>query len=75
MPHQKFQPFSGMFLRIGEAYFEFLPHPSLLGEKDGVYCLEGGSAFIYKIADVDTGLLYALKVFKSGFRDKQRPRP
>lgn len=71
MPHQRFQPFCGMFLPIGETVFEFLPHPSFLGEKDGVFCLEGGTAFIYKVLDVDTGNPYALKVFKRGFRTKQ----
>lgn len=71
MPHQTFQPFCGMFLQIGATYLEFLPHPSFLGEKDGVFCLEGGTAFIYKILDVDTGDPYALKVFKRGFRHKQ----
>lgn len=68
---QRFQPFCGMFLQIGEAVFEFLPHPSFLGEKDGVFCLEGGTAFIYKVLDVDTGTPYALKVFKRGFRTRQ----
>lgn len=71
MPHQRFQPFCGMFLQVGETFFEFLPHPSFLGEKDGVFYLEGGTAFIYKIVDVDTGELSALKVFKRGFRTKQ----
>ncbi|HEX7736148.1 MAG TPA: hypothetical protein VF458_14945 [Ktedonobacteraceae bacterium] len=71
MPHQRFLPFCGMFLQIGETFFEFLPHPSFLGEKDGVFYLEGGTAFIYKIIDVDTGVPSALKVFKRGFRAKQ----
>lgn len=70
MPHQKFQPRCGMFLQIGETIFEFLPHPSFLGEKDGVFYLEGGTAFVYKVLDVDKGVPYALKVFKPGFRTK-----
>jgi hypothetical protein len=59
-----------MFLQVGETYFEFLPHPSFLGDKDAVFSLEGGTAFIYKILNVDTGNLYALKVFKHAFRNK-----
>jgi len=35
-----------------------------------VFSLEGGTAFIYKILNVDTNALYALKVFKQAFRNK-----
>lgn len=71
MPHRRFQPFCGMFLQVGERVCEFLPHPSLLGERDGLFCLEGGTAWLYKVVDVDTGLPYALKVLKPAFRTRQ----
>ena len=71
MPRQRFQPFCGMFLPIGETVFEFLPHPSFPGEKENVFYLEGGTAFLYKVLNVDTGAPYALKVFKRGFRMRQ----
>lgn len=60
-----------MLLQIGKAYFEFLPHPFFLDDADAVFVLEGSSAFIYKICHVDTGELYALKVFKRNLRNEQ----
>jgi serine/threonine protein kinase len=60
-----------MFLQIGATYFEFLPHPFFLDDKDAVFVLEGGSAFIYKICDADSGEYFALKVFKRDARNEQ----
>lgn len=70
MSYQGFQPCRGMFLQIGETYFEFLPHPLFRSERDAVFRLEGSTAFIYKILDINTNELYALKVFKPTFRHK-----
>ena len=63
-----FQPFSGMFLQIGGSYYEFMPHPLFPDDKLTVFALEGGTAFVYQLRNPDTGNLYALKVFKSGYR-------
>lgn len=71
MNHLRLQPFRSMFLQVGETYFEFLPHPLFLDDAEAVYVLEGGTAFIYKLSDVDTGEQYALKVFKRDFHNEQ----
>ncbi len=67
----RLQPFRGMLLQIGKTYFEFLPHPLFLDDAEAVFVLEGSSAFIYKLCHVDTGELYALKVFKRNVRNEQ----
>ena len=71
MYQPRLQPFRGMFLQIGEAYFEFLPHPLFPDDAEAVFVLEGGTAFIYKLRHVDTGEQYALKVFKRDSRNEQ----
>lgn len=71
MNQLRLQPFRGMFLQMGETYFEFLPHPLFLDDADAVFVLEGGTAFIYKIRNVDTGEHHALKVFKRDSRNEQ----
>jgi hypothetical protein len=60
-----------MVLSIGKNSFVFMPHPLFPDEMDAVFVLEGGTAFIYKIREVDTGELYALKVFKRDSRNEQ----
>jgi serine/threonine protein kinase len=59
-----------MFLQIGDAYYEFLPHPLFPDDSKAVFVLEGGTAFIYKLRHVDTGEQYALKVFKRDSRNE-----
>ncbi len=71
MNQLRLQPFRGMFLQIGEPYFEFLPHPLFPDDAEAVFILEGGTAFIYKIRHVDSGEPYALKVFKRNARNEQ----
>ncbi|WP_069803410.1 hypothetical protein [Thermogemmatispora onikobensis] len=64
----RFQPFPGMFLRIGSSYFEFLPHPLLPADKEAVFVLEGGEALVYQVRNLDTQERWALKVFKASYR-------
>jgi hypothetical protein len=66
----RFQPFCGMVFQVGWTCFEFLPHPFFPDDKDAVFVLEGGTAFLYKVRNVDTGEFYALKVFKHAFRNE-----
>ncbi len=63
-----FQPFPGMFLRVGSSYFEFVPHPMLPEDKEAVFVLEGGEALVYQLRNLDTNERYALKVFKASYR-------
>lgn len=67
----RFHPFPGMFLQIASAYYEFLPHPLLPMDKDAVFVLEGAEAMLYKVRNVDTKRLYALKVFKPSYQDQR----
>lgn len=71
MSHQRFRPICGLLLQMGETSFEFLPHPSFPDEKERVFCLEGGTAFLYKTLNVESGEFFALKVFKPEFRTGQ----
>lgn len=68
----RFQPFPGMLLQIGTGYFEFVADPFFPGEKDAVFALEGGEAFIYKLRDArgqnNPATWHALKVFKPSYR-------
>jgi len=50
--------------------FEFLPHPLFPDDKNTVFVLEGGTAFLYKIRNLDTKELCALKVFKRDSRNE-----
>jgi len=65
----RFQPYRGMFLQIKQTHFEFMPHPLLPDDKHAIFVLEGGTAFVYQLRDIDSGDLYALKVFKPTYRD------
>ncbi|GCE28052.1 hypothetical protein KDA_35360 [Dictyobacter alpinus] len=65
-----FQPTQEMLLPIGRAYYRFLPHPYFLDDRQEVFVLEGGEAFVYKIQHMGEKRDYALKVMKSGFRDR-----
>ncbi|HLZ81855.1 MAG TPA: hypothetical protein VKP04_09495, partial [Ktedonobacteraceae bacterium] len=70
----RFQPFVGMFLRFGSASFEFVPHPLLLQDKNAVFVLEGGEALVYQVRNRESGILYALKVFKPAYRSERIAR-
>lgn len=67
----RFQPFAGMFLRFGAAYFEFVPHPLLPQDKEAAFVLEGGEALVYQMRNRESGGLYALKVLKPAYRDER----
>ncbi|MEO6887584.1 MAG: hypothetical protein ABI456_01060 [Ktedonobacteraceae bacterium] len=69
-----FQPFLGLFLRLGATYFEFVPHPLLPKDKDAIFVVEGGEALIYQIRNMDTKDLYALKVLKPPYRAERIAR-
>ncbi|QBD76256.1 hypothetical protein EPA93_09635 [Ktedonosporobacter rubrisoli] len=66
----RFQPSCGMFLHIGSLKFEFMPQPLSSQKKETVFVLEGGEAFIYKIRNIETKKLYALKVLKPAYCGK-----
>lgn len=66
----RLEPFPAMVLRLGKAYFEFVPHPLWKHDTDAIYVIEGGEALIYQLRHVDSGILYALKVFKAAYRDE-----
>lgn len=70
----RFQPFPNMPLHIGTNFFEFVPHPLLPDEKDAVFVLEGGEAFLYKLREVrpsgEQPRWHALKVFKPSYQDE-----
>ncbi|GCE06554.1 serine/threonine-protein kinase [Dictyobacter aurantiacus] len=64
-----FHPHQGMLLPIGAAYYHFLPHPYFPDDRQEVFVLEGGEAFVYKLHHLGEKRDYALKVMKPGFRD------
>lgn len=74
MRQSRLQPFSGMLLQLMGTFFEFMPHPFFPNDRDSVFVLEGGTAFIYKIRNVDTKELCALKVFKRDSRNEHIAR-
>jgi len=65
-----FQPFCGMQLQLMGTRFEFLPHPLFPEDRQTVFVLEGGTSFIYKVRNVITQQLCALKVFKRDSRNE-----
>lgn len=64
-----FHPTQEMLLPIGTAYYRFLPHPYFLDDREEVFVLEGGEAFVYRIQHMGDKRDYALKVMKRGHRD------
>jgi serine/threonine protein kinase len=70
----KFQPYREMFLQIKRTTFEFMPHPLFPDDPQAIFVLEGGTAFIYQLRDLEKQRLYALKVFKPAYRDEHSMR-
>ncbi|GER89481.1 hypothetical protein KDW_36430 [Dictyobacter vulcani] len=64
-----FHPTQDMLLPIGTAYYRFLPHPYFSDDRQEVFVLEGGEAFVYRIQHMGDKQDYALKVMKPAFRD------
>ena len=66
----KFRPYAGLCLAVGKMSLQFLPHPLFPHDREAVFVVEGGEAFVYQVRDVITKVLYALKVTKPAYRSK-----
>lgn len=70
----RFQPFLGMYLRIGPGYFEFMPHPLFPQDKEAIFVVEGGEALVYQMRNMATQELCALKVIKPVYQGEHLAR-